>query len=734
MAMNSEIFESKESLALAIDGFFNDTLDTSRQMNDRVVWRNLLYYCGEHYVEFMRSTGSFRRRTVADFTPTPVSNKIREFVRSIKSMLMNQKMVPRVWPNTNEREDNEAADLGQSFLTWLDQSQDGRFFDEKEKCIIWLCLSGTAFIRSFPDAEGGLWLPDGSKTGDVSTECIIPFNIRMDTLGDTLEKKRWMGIQSLKDREWVEDTFKVKVGDAAAESPFTDYQQRLAKLVSNVSPWKGASIEFQTLDSDEKDRVLFKEVEFRPTKEYKNGRYAIVCGGKLIFIADRLPILTENGQWYYTLTDFHFNYVPGRFWSDPPVNDLISPQNTINEIDQALSINRKGMGRPKLITPGEIGLKKMDMGGHGFLALSYNPIMGKEPKFEQGTPLPPQVLEERRIQEEVFQDSSGDPKNVLKGAQPSANASGVLTDTLRETAERGKYPDMERFNRSLTRVYKKRLLIAQEIISEERLIKMMGRGNKVKISKFKGADLRGNTDVRLELDSGLLSTKSGQAQMLQSMIQNGFFKEGEISPTVKQELMQRMGMATFTDEMNNDTERAEAENMAIASGAGAVMIVIPDPNTGEPMTVEDDPLFEFDNHAIHYETHRKDIISPEFQERPTQAQARAVHHANTHKQRVESEPPDIRDYVQIDKLLAGGILTVSERAQVLDKYLGIKAGPESEAGIPSADTVVKAKQKLMDGEAKIAVKDRQIKADLLKTQMTEEGKLIVAGMNKGSKE
>ena len=731
--MDKSIFKDNESLAKAIDGFFDDTLDTTRQINERIIWRNLLYYTGEMYLEFMRSSGTFRKRTISNFVPTPVSNKIREFVRSVKAMLMNQKMVPRVWPNTNEKEDSDAADLGQNFLTWLDNSQDGLFFDEKEKICIWLCLSGTAFMRSFPDAEGGLWIPDGNKTGDVSTECIIPFNVRMDSLGDTLEKKRWVGVQSLMDREWVEDTFKQKIGPAGSESPFTDYQERLAKLVSSVSPWKGASLEFQTIDTDNDDKVLVKEVEFKPTKEHKSGMFVIVCGGKVLKKYDRLPIPTENGQWHYSLTDFHYNYVPGRFWSDPPVNDLISPQNTINEIDQALSINRKGMGRPKLITPGDVGLKKLDMGGHGFLAISYNPIMGQKPSFEQGTPLPPQVLEERRIQEMVFEDSSGDPKNILKGQQPSANASGVLTDTLRETAERGKYPDIERFNRSLTRVYKKRLLIAQEIISEERLVKMMGKGNKIKIAKFRGADLRGNTDVRLELDSGLLSTKSGQAQMLQNMISAGFFKEGEIPPTIKQELMQRLGMSSFTDETNNDVERAEAENMAMASGQGEVMIIIIDPKTGESQTIEDDPLFDFDNHAIHFDTHRMDIISPEFKDRPVEYQARAIHHANTHQQKMESTPPDIRDYVQIDKLLAAGILTVSERAQVLDKYLGIKAGDESEAGIPSADVVVKSKQKMIDTDKKSALKREDIKAGLIKHQMTEEGKLMVAGMNKNDK-
>ena len=725
--MKKEIFETKEKLVNTIEGYFDDTLDVTRQITERIIWRNLLYYTGEQIIEYMRSTNSFRKRHVLDFVPTPVDNKIREFVRAMKALLLMQKMVPRVWPNTNEREDREAADLGQAYLTWLDNSQDGKFFDEKEKTSIWLCLAGTAFMRSYPDFDGGVWLPEGGKTGDVSAECIIPFNVRMDTFGDTLEKKRWVGIQSLMDREWVEDTFQVKLeGSKAKATPFMDYQNRLAKLVGSVSPWKSQSLDVSTLETEDNDSVLIREVEFKPCVDYKNGLYAITCGGKLLYQIDRLPIKSEQGSWYYTLTDFHFNYVPGRYWSDAPVNDLISPQGIINEIDQALSINRRGIGRPKVITPGDIGLKKLDMGGHGFLALQYNPIMGQAPRFEQGTPLPPQVLEERRIQEQVFQDSAGDPKNVMKGNQPSANASGALVDGMREAAERGKYPDLERFNRSLTRVYKKRLLIAQEIVAEERLLKTLGRGNSIKIQRFKGADLRGNTDVRLELDSGLITTKSGQAQMLKDMIQAGFFQDGQMSPTVRQELMQRLGMASFTEEANTDVERADMENLLLSSGDGEVMIIMPDPQTGEPQTVEDDPLFDFDNHAAHYEAHRKFIISEEFKELPQQLKARIILHAQTHMSKMESEPPDIRDYVQIDKLLAAGVLTPSERGQVLVKYLGIQPGDESESGIPSADTVTKVKGKLQDGQLKAQVKREQIEADLIKHQMTEEGKLISA--------
>ena len=131
--MNKDIFTDDKSLGLAIDNFFEDRLDLTRAMQERIIWRNILYYCGEQYIEYIRSTNSFRRRVLPDLQPTPVSNEIREYVRSIKATLMNTKFVPRILPNTNEKEDKDAADLGEQLLVWLDNVHDQEYFDEKEK-------------------------------------------------------------------------------------------------------------------------------------------------------------------------------------------------------------------------------------------------------------------------------------------------------------------------------------------------------------------------------------------------------------------------------------------------------------------------------------------------------------------------------------------------------------------------------------------------------------------------
>jgi len=139
-------------------------------------------------------------------------------------------------------------------------------------------------------------------------------------------------------------------------------------------------------------------------------------------------------------------------------------------------------------------------------------------------------------------------------------------------------------------------------------------------------------------------------------------------------------------------------------------------------TITDDPLFKYDNHAAHYETHRKFILSPEFKEVPQEYAVILIYHADTHKNEIEQVQPDIRDYVQIDKLLVANVLTASERAQVLDKYLGIQAGDEDTLGLPSADVVVKSKEKMINTEIKEAGKAKQMNIDLIKHQISEANK------------
>jgi hypothetical protein len=703
--------DDKELVHAVNEIFENAQTDYSRAMLERIWYRNVLYYMGEQWIEFLKTQQTFRRKIIPDYIPTPVTNIIREHVRTVKAMLLGVDLKSSIAPNTMEREDIKAAELGVNLLDWMDNANDGEFLDEKEKVATGLPLFGVNFLRTFPEMQSEKWIfdKDGNpiNTGDVGVENIIPFQVYCDSLGDRLNKKRWVGIQSLKPREWVEDTFKLKLS-TPSDNKATDYYRRLMKMVGQVSPWKGAGIDSATYSVDDDSLILFREVEMKPTLKYPEGRYILACSDKIIKQYDRMPIKVQDGKWYYSLTDFHYDYIPGNFWSDASVNNLISPQNTINEIDQALIINRKGAGRVRLFTPTGLKVKKVDdVGGLGvgMQVLEYDALLsgGAKPSIEQGTALPQSVLEERAIQRSAVQDIEGDPKNILRGQSPGSKASGIMVDVLRETAERSKAPDVNRFIRSLTKVQKKKLIIAQEIMTEERMLKICGRGNKWKIVKFKASDLRNNTDLRMEVSSGLATTNSGKMSVLMDFAQRGLLGDVANNPELKDELLKRAGLSGFTKQENVDSKRADMENAKIAvKDFEGIFLAEPNPESGaidaESEVVGEDPYFKYDVHQIHYETHRQFMLSDEFAELPQEAQVVLIHHADAHHHQVVAEEAnkvdpsrDPREFLQLDKLIP--VLSASERMQVMQKYLGIEPDQNPRVvGVVTADEVFKAQQ------------------------------------------
>jgi len=656
------------------DKLFDRNLNVSQQMLERVWFRNILYYMGEQWFEWAKSTLEFTRLRPNPDVPTPVSNMIRDHVRSMKSLILNKDFTVTIWPNSNDQEDVEAAEMGEGFLRWLETYNDELHLDEKEKEVIWMVLCGTSFDRTYPQVNNDQWVFDAQgnpiNRGDIVSQSVSPFNTAVDNFGETLKRKRWVGIKSLKPREWVEDTFKILVNEGSGdEGPLINYERKLARIVSNVSPWKGDGLEMSSDSTyEDEDLVLFKEVEIRPTKDDPRGVYAAMVGDQMCFKHDRLPIPGgDDGEWDYTLTAFHYHYVPGRFWSDPSVNDLISPQNTINQIDQDLEINRKSVGRPMVTVPTDVNLKLLSKRGQSVFAIQYDALTsgGQKPDIAHGTPLPQQVLIERDTHRTVFQDAAGDPKNVLRGKAPTSQASGIMVDILKDAAEQGHLPDIERFYRAMKRVKRKQLILAQEVYTEERLIKIPDRGNRARVVAFKGADLRNNTDVRLELSSGASATQAGKTQVLLKLTESGFFStQSDLDPEYRQDLLKRLGLSGFKNKSNVDMERAQSEDQAIGNATAddlelsntviepseempeggflqipvlpGLFLSLGDVNGDgikdeEPTVISDDPLYKYDNHAAHYEVHRRYILSSEFRHLDPPVQEVAIAHCDTHK-------------------------------------------------------------------------------------------------------
>lgn len=153
---------------------------------------------------------------------------------------------------------------------------------------------------------------------------------------------------------------------------------------------------------------------------------------------------------------------------------------------------------------------------------------------------------------------------------------------------------------------------------------------------------------------------------------------------------------------NVDAKKAETENAKFSIGDfQGIMLVEQDPQKGgitENSTVmSNDPLFRFDDHNVHLETHRKFILSDEFSELPPEIQTQAIAHVALHQNMIaeeeknaKPEPKDPREFVQMDKLYT--YLTRKEQVSYLPS-IGIEPDLNTDiVGVLTKENIFEAQQ------------------------------------------
>jgi hypothetical protein len=84
-----------------IRNLFDYQRNLTQQILQRIWFRNILYYMGEQWFEWAKSEATFKRMMPTNpYIPTPVSNMVRDYVRSMKAVIINKNFTISIWPNS----------------------------------------------------------------------------------------------------------------------------------------------------------------------------------------------------------------------------------------------------------------------------------------------------------------------------------------------------------------------------------------------------------------------------------------------------------------------------------------------------------------------------------------------------------------------------------------------------------------------------------------------------------
>ena len=167
---------------------FKQDADYSQTIREITWFRNILFYLGEQWISWYAEQNTFGSQFgMNPYEPTPVANKIRDHVKSMKALILNKKYTARIWPNSEEQKDKDAAKLGGMALSSLDNDNCGEIEDVKELIALWVILTGNGFARTYANLDNGMYITDaGGKTiskGEVTIESLLPFSIAVPALG-----------------------------------------------------------------------------------------------------------------------------------------------------------------------------------------------------------------------------------------------------------------------------------------------------------------------------------------------------------------------------------------------------------------------------------------------------------------------------------------------------------------------------------------------------------------------
>lgn len=609
------------------------TMKTARTVYEQQWYLNLAFYSGRQYVNPIDVPNvGFRLKTPASppWRVRIVVNKIRTAVRTEYSKLTSSRAVPTVIPATNEDEDFMAARVGEQILK--SHFHDAKFRKEFKRWVWWGAVCGNSFYKQYWDGSKidptvqpppqpymgmdgkPLMGPDGQPQmmqqppvkGVVCGEAVTPFHIYVpDLLSEDINDQPYIMHVMTRTPLWVKTAYGI---DAAPDSMSTN-----TILESAVLSPKGVQSQ---------DSVLVKEVWIKPNghKDFPEGGLLTVVGGKLV---------QHLTKWPYPFEEYPFHKyegIPtGAFYSDSIVVDLIPLQKEYNRTKSQMIEIKNTMQKPKILyQQGSINPRKINSEpGQGIPYLA-----GFAPPQVMPVPEVPATMgiELDRLTSD-FDDISGQHE-ITRGNTPAQVTSGTAIAFLQEQDDSKLSHQVGTIEYCMETVGRHYLKFISNYWTEERLVRVTGVENYLEARRWKGSDLRGNTDVRVQSGSALPQSKAARQALLTEFMQYGW-----IDPASGLEVLELNGLEKVVEDFLVDKRQAQRENMKLMDidpgilkelqappvGPDGQPVLGPDGNPIDPVTGKPHqpqpsmPVNSWDNHAVHIQVHNQFRKSQQFE-------------------------------------------------------------------------------------------------------------------------
>jgi len=549
-----------------------------------------------------------------------VFNRIKVFVRTLLAKISAEVHHASVVPKTGDSDDAESARLGTRVIEALEDKL--KFRQVKLAVKLWLIILNRAYIRVFwnkedfgvtgyrnkeeldendevkLDEEGNPVLTEEieaiTEEGDIGVEAVNPFMCRYDPLYTDRKKWRWFECGEVVDAEALEEEYNIEEGTLKSEPKNTetpwDLEISSSGDVSVVSPEKKEDVMGRTtlLIHFWTPRIWAEITEDEVLDYGINKRKQIP-----FFRLEERLIPIENTE-------------KGINLNDSMVRDGIAVQKEFIKTKTLVAKAIERASKVKVMLPLNSLISKKQWNTEFGTFLDVNTQLGK-PEVLKMDNLPSFTEWYLNTLERDF-ETGFHTHEASFGRLPerASHASGALVHILLEQDEVVLNPMLQMINDTLSEVWSLILEMVQDEYTVDRLLKHAGKSGQYSVISFRGAQLKGNTDVKVVSQTGLPRGRIARTEYIMKMNERQLISQDQAL-----ELLE-FGNAERIFEMNLvHKNRARRENLKIEKN--------PNIDIEEVKTW----LYPLEEHLVHLPIHMEDRLSARY-ENYTENQKKAL--------------------------------------------------------------------------------------------------------------
>lgn len=590
---------------------------------------NMAFYFGRQWAAWAPTVSGNNTALKLQEPPAPrwrvrsTTNKIRPIIRKEITKLTKEEPQFFVIPATTEESDVAAARAAEHISEYLLTSKN--YNAVRALATFWTAICGTGFIKTWYDPDK----PDEDDVpGKILYEAIAPFHIYVPNL-QIVEIEDQPEIYHARAIE--PDTVKALYGEdvlADVEVSGTHLDQRFQTALG-IKKSKNKSSE----------QVFLKEVWVKPCANFPEGAMFVIGNNKLLYIYEgiqeapdhdpsqhgpqveqpgpdgSMPVVgkvTSDYPYDHKMYPFaKIDHIPtGRFYAESTIYDLIPLQKEYNRTRSQIIEAKNKTSKPQWsVTKGAINPNKMT--SEPGLIVEVNP--GYDAPKPLDNPEPSQFVhrEIEIISRDI--DESSNQYEVTKGRTPPGVEAASAIAYLQEENDSILHHTVASIEAAVQKTGIQSLALVHQFWDEPRIVRVVSMNNLYETKKFKGSDLKGYMDFRVETDSMAPRSRAAKQAFITELM-----SMGAIPPEQALKYLHMNETNRLYQDMQLDARHAQRENFRIASGVAIHMN-------------------QFDNNAVHKMEHESYMKTQEYELLPEEIQAAFIMHLNEHNQAIAEE-------------------------------------------------------------------------------------------------